>query len=181
MSQRAHRQTPGRSDEEDEQTEETRADDSDERTGDDPVAEKRINGRADGSSESGSSFEQLVEEMIQSRIGELEAEVQELERQLEEVDNFARISLNERKIKQAEGNLSEFSDSLTGFAEKAFNDINELEDRMDSQALVLSAVLEAMADEGMDVDLSEVARYQEDQVVVDTTPEERLEAAVKRF
>ncbi|WP_254538204.1 hypothetical protein [Halomarina litorea] len=172
---RAYRQTPDRSDERE-------ATDRD-GTAEDPVAKQRVgrDGRDAGGEDVGSTFEQLVEEMIQSRIGELEREVEALERQLEEVDNFARISLNERKIKQAEGNLSEFSDSLTGFAEKAFDDINELEARMDSQALLLSAVLEGLSEEDIDLDLSEVERYQQDQVVVNTTPEERLEAAVQRF
>ncbi|PSP99100.1 hypothetical protein BRC94_08135 [Halobacteriales archaeon QS_5_70_17] len=119
--------------------------------------------------------------MIQARIGELEGEIQRLEEQLEEVDNFTRISLNERKIKQAEANLSGFSDSLTGFAEKAFNDINELENRLEVHSLYLAAVLEGLDEEDVDLDLSDVAAYEEDQVVMAASPEERLRSAAERF
>lgn len=126
------------------------------------------------------SFEGLVERMIQTHVADLEQELDELREQVEETDNFARISLNERKIKQSEENLSEFSDSLMGFAEKAFNDINRLEDRLDMQALVLAAVLDAMREEGIDLDLSEVERYRQPNVVTDTPPEEQLEDALER-
>ncbi len=121
----------------------------------------------------------LVEEMIRSEMGEVRDELESLERQVEEVENFARISLNERKLKQAETNLSAFSDSLTAFAEKAFNNINELETRLDEQALLLAAVLEALDDEGIDVDAEEVRRQREESVVATETPEERLSEALE--
>jgi predicted flap endonuclease-1-like 5' DNA nuclease len=136
----------------------------------------RTNGDA---AESGASpLESLIEEMIQSRIADLEAELESLEKQLEEVDNFARISLNERKVQRTEANLSEFSDSLTGFAEKAFNDINHLEERLDTQALLLAAILEAVDDSVLDVDLEEVRKFQRANVVITETPEDRLLNAI---
>lgn len=125
------------------------------------------------------TIEQLIDQMIQSHVADLEAELAEVERQVEEIDNFARISLNERKIKQSEANLVEFSDSLTNFAEKAFNNINALEERLDVQALLLAAVVEALNEEGIDLDVEQVERYQQESVVTDMTPEERLERAIE--
>lgn len=120
-------------------------------------------------------LETVVDEMVESRTTELREELEALEQQVEALDNFARISLNERKVKQNEAKLSEFSESLTAFAEKAFNNINALEDRLDTQALVLAAVVEALDGE---VDLSEAQRYREDRLVADRTPDERLADAV---
>lgn len=176
MSQRAHRQTPDVGETDEKQEAETETEPAE--NGADAAPTK------DGTSPTGEpspSFEGLVEEMIQSRIGELEGEIDRLEDQLEEVDNFTRISLNERKIKQAEANLSEFSDSLTGFAEKAFNDINELENRLEIHSLYLAAILEGLDEEDVDLDLSDVDAYQEDQVVMAASPEERLRSAAERF
>jgi predicted flap endonuclease-1-like 5' DNA nuclease len=136
----------------------------------------RTNG--DAGEPGASALESLIEEMIQSRIADLEAQLETLEGQLEEVDNFARISLNERKVQRTEANLSEFSDSLTGFAEKAFNDINHLEERLDTQALLLAAVLETLDTSDLDVDLEEVRKYQRANVVITETPEDRLLNAI---
>lgn len=126
-----------------------------------------------------STLESLIEEMIQSRIEHLETEIEALESELEEVDNFARISLNERKLKQTEANVSEFSDSLMGFAEKAFNDINRLEDRLDTQSLLLAAVLETLDTSDLDIDLEEVRKFQEANIVLTETPEDRLLNAIE--
>ncbi|WP_129113501.1 hypothetical protein [Halegenticoccus tardaugens] len=154
-----HRQTP-----------ETRT-----KTETEPESQTAVDGDAE------TTVEGIIDEMIQSRIGELEAEIAALERQLEAVDNYTKISLNERKIKQSEENLLEFSDSLTGFAEKAFNDINEIEDRLDTQALLLASILEALDDEGVDVDLTAVERFQKENIVTGSGPEKRLEEAVNRL
>ena len=121
------------------------------------------------------SLEGIVEEMIESRTEGLREELDELERQIETLDDFARISLNERKVKQNEVKLSEFSDSLTAFAEKAFKNLNELESRLDTQALLLAAILESLDD----VDLSEVRRHRSEQLVMDATPEDRLAEAIE--
>ncbi|WP_318568554.1 hypothetical protein [Salinigranum marinum] len=151
----------------------------------DPASESAQSTRTNGDPEGGSSVdaevstvETLIEEMIQSRIAHLEAELATLEDEIQEVDDFARISLNERKVKRTEANLSEFSDSLTGFAEKAFNDINALEDRLDTQALLLAAVLDTLEASDLDVDLSEVRKFQASNVVLSETPEERLLTAI---
>lgn len=143
--------------------------------------EARADGTASGAAATGGdgALDSLVEEMIRSEMGEVRDELQSLERQMEQVENFARISLNERKLKQAETNLSGFSDSLTAFAEKAFNNINELESRLDEQALLLAAVLDALEREGIDVDAEEVKRQREENVVATETPEERLSEALE--
>lgn len=125
---------------------------------------------------SGPTMEDLVEGIVETRVGELRAELAEVERQLEEIDNFARISLNERKVKQNEAKLSEFSESLTGFAEKAFNNLNELENRIDTHALLLAAIVDSLDEE---IDLAEVRRHRGGNLVMDATPAERLASAVE--
>jgi predicted flap endonuclease-1-like 5' DNA nuclease len=150
----------------------------------DPRESRSTSSRSDGDAEieaaegEMSTVETLIDEMIQARISHLESEIKALEEGLEEVDNFARISLNERKVQRTEANLAEFSDSLTGFAEKAFNDINHLEERLDTQALLLAAVLEAVEDSVLDVDLEEVRKFQRANVVITETPEDRLLNAI---
>ena len=123
----------------------------------------------------GGTVEVLVEEIVESRTAELREQLDDLRAQLEEVENFARISLDERKVKQNETKLTELSASLTDFAEKSFNNINALEDRLDRQALVLAAMLDSMGDE---VDLSEVRKYEQDRLVADASPDERLQEAL---
>ncbi len=136
--------------------------------------------RPERSASTEASFEGLVEEMIQTRVAGLDAELEAVREQVEEIDDFARISLDERKIKQSEENLSEFSDSLMGFSERAFNNINRLEERLDVQALLLAAVLDALDEEGIDLDLSEVDRHRQPNVVASTPPEEHLEDAIEQ-
>ena len=133
---------------------------------------------SDESTGSELTMESLVAKMIQSETGDLRTELDDLKREIEEVNDFARISLNERKIKQNEANLSEFSDSLTGFAEKAFNNINAIQDRLDVQSLLLAAIVDALDDEGVELDMSLVERYRQESVVTDTSPEEKLEASL---
>lgn len=126
-----------------------------------------------------STVDYQIEELIDERVDELNTRIEELEAELEELDNFARISLGERRIKGNEANLSEFSDSLTGFADKTFTKINAIESRLDIQTLLLASVVEALDDvEDIDVDLSDVKRYQEDQLVVSSSPEQRLRDAI---
>lgn len=131
-------------------------------------------GSLEAQSASASTIDALVEEMVESNVADLREEIETLERQIEAVDDFARISLNERKVKQNETSLSEFSDSLTAFAETAFHNLNVLEDRLDTQALLLAAVVESLDD----VDLEEVRRYQHGNRVLSSTPEERLAGAI---
>lgn len=122
------------------------------------------------------SIERQIEALIDERVAEIERDVEALETELEELDNFARISLGERYSQRIEQNVSELSDSLTGFAERNFQKVNSVEGRVDEMSLVLAAVIEALDGEDVDVDFSEVRRMQE-AGVVERSPAERLEAA----
>ncbi|KYH26211.1 hypothetical protein HAPAU_13060 [Halalkalicoccus paucihalophilus] len=120
-----------------------------------------------------------IEELIERRTQALAEEIEELESELEDLDNFARISLAERRVKGNEANLAEFSNSLTGFAERTFSKLNTIESRLDTQTLLLAAVVEALADaDDVEIDLSEVEKYGEEQLVVSASPEERLKEAI---
>lgn len=125
-----------------------------------------------------STVDYQIEELIERRTRALEAEIEELEAELEELDNFARISLAERRVKGNEANITEFSNSLTGFAERTFSKINAIESRLDAQTLLLAAVVEALSESDVEIDLSEVASYGEDQLVMSASPEQRLEEAI---
>lgn len=126
-----------------------------------------------------STVDYQIEELIERRTQALAEEIEELESELEDLDNFARISLAERRVKGNEANLAEFSNSLTGFAERTFSKLNTIESRLDAQTLLLAAVVEALADaDDVEVDLSEVEKYGEEQLVVSASPEERLKEAI---
>lgn len=142
------------------------------------VEPERDGEAADGTeAEAGSDgpIERQIEALIDERVAEIEREVESLEAELEELDNFARISLGERYSQRIEQNVSELSDSLTGFAERNFQKLNSVEGRVDEMSLVLAAVVEALDEEDVDVDFSEVRRMREG--VVDQSPAERLAAA----
>jgi hypothetical protein len=157
-----HRQTPTA---ETDETDET-----------DEIEPRATENGTDGLEEAATSptVEGIIEGMIDSRLGELRDDIEELEERIQTVDDFARISLNERKVKQNEAKLTEFSESLTAFAEKAFDHLNELESRLDTQALLLAAILESLDD----VDLSEVRRHRSERLVMDATPHERLASTI---
>lgn len=127
-----------------------------------------------------STVDYQIEELIERRTQYLAEEIEELENELEELDNFARISLAERRVKGNEANLAEFSNSLTGFAERTFSKLNAIESRLDAQTLLLAAVVDALDDaDDIELDLAEVERYSEDQLVVSSSPEERLREAIE--
>ncbi|OYR38475.1 MULTISPECIES: hypothetical protein [unclassified Halorubrum] len=121
------------------------------------------------------TIERQIEALIDERVAEIERDMEALEAELEELDDFARISLGERYSQRIEQNVSELSDSLTGFAERNFQKLNSVEGRVDEMSLVLTAVIEALDDADVDVDFSEVRRMQEG--VVEEAPAERLAAA----
>lgn len=129
-----------------------------------------------------STVDYQIEELIERRTRELEERIEELDSELEEVENFARISLGERRLKQNEANLSEFSDSLTSFAERTFSKMNALESRLEVQTLLLASLLEALSEsDDVEIDVSEVQRYQDDQLVMNASPEKRLREAIERL
>lgn len=123
-----------------------------------------------------------IEELIARRTGELEDRVEELEDELTEVENFARISLGERRLKQNEANISEFSESLTAFAERTFTKMNALENRLEVQTLLLTSLIDAVSEsDDVEVDVSEVKRYQNDQLVMSASADQRLQEAIEKL
>ncbi|WP_122089042.1 hypothetical protein [Halalkalicoccus subterraneus] len=134
---------------------------------------------AETNNEDGTTVDYQIEELIERRTRALAEEIEELEGELEDLDNFARISLAERRVKGNEANLAEFSNSLTSFAERTFSKLNAIESRLDAQTLLLAAVVEALADtDDIEMDLSEVEKYGEEQLVVSASPEDRLKEAI---
>lgn len=144
--------------------------------GDEPERNGGAAGDADAETGSDGAIERQIETLIDERVAEIERDLEALEAELEELDNFARISLGERYSQRIEQNVSALSDSLTGFAERNFQQLNSVDGRVDEMSLVLAAVIEALDEEDIDVDFSEVRRMQE-AGVVDRSPAERLEAA----
>ena len=135
---------------------------------------------AETGEEGESTVDYQIEELINRRTRDLEKEIERLEDELEELDNFARISLGERRIKGNEANLTEFSNSLTGFAERTFTKLNAIESRLDAQTLLLAAVVEGLSEaDDIELDLTEVEAYNEEQLVVSASPEKRLQDAIE--
>lgn len=129
-----------------------------------------------------STVDYQIEELIERRTQELEDRIDELDSEVEEVENFARISLGERRLKQNEANLSEFSDSLTSFAERTFTKMNALESRLEVQTLLLASLIDAVSEsDDVEIDVSEVKRYREDQLVMSESAEQRLQEAIDRL
>lgn len=125
------------------------------------------------------TIEHRIDQQIGDRLEPVDRRLEELEETLSELDNYARISLSERRIKQNEENLEEFSDSLTAFAERTMSKANGLEERLQVQTMLLTALLEALEDAEVEVDLSAVEQYTEERVVTDSS-RELLEAAIER-
>lgn len=146
--------------------------DSEDETGepeDEPAAEHRPG-----------TIERRIDRQIDERVEPVERRLEALEERVADLDDFARISLGERRIKHNEANLAEFSDSLTAFAERTMAKANALEERLQVQTMLLAAVLEAVEDADVDVDLAALERYREERVVDDAS-EAQLEAAIERL
>ena len=136
----------------------------------------------DAGEEGESTVDYQIEELIARRTGELEDRVEELEDELTEVENFARISLGERRLKQNEANLSEFSESLTAFAERTFTKMNALENRLEIQTLLLTSLIDAISEsDDVEIDVSEVKRYQNDQLVMSASADQRLQETIEEL
>ncbi|ADJ14339.1 hypothetical protein C497_03107 [Halalkalicoccus jeotgali B3] len=127
-----------------------------------------------------STVDYQIEELIDRRTEEIEERIDDLQADLEEVDNYARISLGERRVKGTEANLAEFSESLTDFADRTFTKTNALESQLEIQRLLLAEMLEALAAADIEVDVSDVEQHQEGQLVMSASPEERLHEAMEK-
>lgn len=126
------------------------------------------------------TIEHQIDQQIDERLEPVDRRLEELEETVTELDNYARISLSERRIKQNEENLEAFSDSLTAFAERTMSKANGLEERLQVQTMLLAALLEALEDAEVDVDLSAVEQYTEERIVTDSS-REQLDAAIERL
>lgn len=135
---------------------------------------------AEAGNGSESTVDYQIEELIDRRAEEIEGRIDDLEAELADVEDYARISLGERRVKGNEANISEFSESLTDFADRMFTKTNALESQLQVQTLLLAEVLEALAEaDDVEVDVSDVKRYQEDQIVMSASPDQRLEEAIE--
>lgn len=126
------------------------------------------------------SLEDHVEQLIEAHLDDIEANLESLATELESVKNFTEISLGERRINQQEENLAEFSTSLTEFSEKTLDKVNDLETRLDRQTVILATILDALAaDEvDVDVDVSPIEEYRQEQLVTAHAPEAALDDAI---
>lgn len=143
----------------------------------------RTRGRDEGSlltdEESAKPIDDQVRELIEKRAAELENRIQELESELDALDNFARITLKERRIAENNANLAKVSDTLSGFAENTTDKLNTLKSNQERNTLLLAAVVEALDDaDEVDVDLSEVRDHREGRPVTGISPDDRLDDAL---
>ncbi|WP_306061427.1 hypothetical protein [Natronococcus wangiae] len=135
-----------------------------------------LSSESDDSSES--PLERHVEQIIDDHLDEIRTELDRLSSDVEDVEQFATISLGERRLTQAEANLAEFSASLTEFSEQTLERVNELESRLERQTIVLATVLEALAKSDVEVDVSDIKRYQQEQLVTDRSASDKLATAI---
>ncbi|WP_265111082.1 hypothetical protein [Halosolutus halophilus] len=124
------------------------------------------------------SLERHIERLVEDQLSEVRAEVEQLSEDVEEIENFATISLGERRLNQNEANLAEFSASLTEFSEQTLEKVNDLESQLELQTIVLASILESLADADLEVDVSEIRDYQQEQLVTEQSASGNLEAAI---
>ncbi|AGB37557.1 hypothetical protein [Natronococcus occultus] len=131
--------------------------------------------------EAGGTIDQQVERVVDDRLETLEDDLEQLSDDIDELENFATISLGERRLDQAEANLSEFSQSLTELSERALEQVNNLESRLEFQTVVLATALDALADADVDIDTEPIRAYQQEQIVTEQSPSQRLEDAIENL
>ncbi|ELY57204.1 hypothetical protein [Natronococcus jeotgali] len=124
-------------------------------------------------------IDQHIERVVDDRLETVESELAQMSEDVDELENFATISLGERRLDQAEANLSEFSQSLTDLSEQTLEQVNELEARLEFQTVVLATALDALADADVEVDPEPIRAYQQEQIVTDRSPSKRLEDAIE--
>lgn len=119
-----------------------------------------------------------IRALVENRAATLERRIADLETELEELDNFARITLRDRRIAENTGNIGKVSDTLSGFAENTTDKLNAIQRSQETNTLLLAAIVEALDDEGIDVDLSDVQNHREGRPVTDVSADDRLENAL---
>lgn len=147
---------------------------------DEPIEDTSSESSAEADSEA-TTIDQHIERVVDERLETVESELAQMSDDLDELENFATISLGERRLDQAEANLSEFSASLTDLSERTLEQINELESRLEYQTVVLATALDALAEADVDVDTEPIEAYRQDQIVTEQSPSKRLEEAIEKL
>lgn len=131
--------------------------------------------------ESETPVDDRIRELVDARATEVEDRIEELEAELEQLENFAEITLRDRRIAENSDNIGKVSDTLSGFAESTTDKLNALENRIEVNTVVLAEIVAALEETGdVDLDLSEVAGYQADRLVTETSANDRLAEAIER-
>lgn len=115
-----------------------------------------------------------IRALVENRAATLERRIADLETELEELDNFAKITLRDRRIAENTGNIGKVSDTLSGFAESTTEKLNTIQRTQETNTLLLAAIVEALDEEGVDVDLSAVRNHREGRPVTDVSADDRL-------
>jgi archaellum component FlaC len=130
--------------------------------------------------ELGTTIDGQVRALIDQRADEIEARLDEVEDDLSELDNYTKITLRDRRIAEIEGNLTKVSDAFSGFAENTTDRLSALDNRLEVTTLLLVALVDALDEADVDIDLSDVQSQQAERLVTDASADERLAEALDR-
>lgn len=130
--------------------------------------------------ELGTTIDGQIRALIDQRADEIEARLDEVEDDLSELDNYTKITLRDRRIAEIEGNLTKVSDAFSGFAENTTDRLSALDNRLEVTTLLLVALVDALDEADVDIDLSDVQSQQAERLVTDASADERLAEALDR-
>ena len=130
--------------------------------------------------ELGTTIDGQVRALIDQRADEIEARLDEVEDDLSELDNYTKITLRDRRVAEIEGNLTKVSDAFSGFAENTTDRLSALDNRLEVTTLLLVALIDALDEADVDIDLSDVQSQQAERLVTDASADERLAEALDR-
>ena len=117
-------------------------------------------------------------EDLEGELGRIHGELNDLEDDLDELDDFAKITLRDRRISEHSDLIDALSDSFSGFAENTSERLGVLENRLEVNTMVLATIVEALEETDADLDFSDVEGYQEDHLVTTASADDRLAAAI---
>jgi hypothetical protein len=130
--------------------------------------------------EPGTTIDGQVRALIDQRADEIEARLDEVKDDLSELDNYTKITLRDRRVAEIEGNLTKVSDAFSGFAENTTDRLSALDNRLEVTTLLLVALVDALDEADVDIDLSDVQSQQAERLVTDASADERLAKALDR-
>ena len=130
--------------------------------------------------EPGTTIDDQVQALIDRRADDIEARLGEVEDDLSELDNYTKITLRDRRVAEIEGNLTKVSDAFSGFAENTTDRLSALDNRLEVTTLLLVALVDALDEADVDIDLSDVQSQQAERLVTDASADERLAEALDR-